>query len=87
VDVATWRRSCGKQQYESAFRGNAIDTKVLPDRQRSVGGSGGRSVGHRRKPFAAIAALRSDIGSAPAKRPTRFELSPSILSRADEVIE
>src|SRR5215831_4787156 len=54
------------QQYEQAFRDNAIDATVLPeltaDDLKDLGVS---LVGHRRKLLAAIAALRSDPGPAP----------------------
>jgi class 3 adenylate cyclase len=54
------------QQYERAFRDNAIDATVLPeltaDDLKDLGVS---LVGHRRKLLAAIAALRSDPGRAP----------------------
>jgi len=54
------------QQYEQAFRENAIDDAVLPeltaDDLKDLGVS---LVGHRRKLFAAIAALRSESGSEP----------------------
>jgi class 3 adenylate cyclase len=53
------------EQYEQAFRENAIDAAVLPeltaDDLRELGVS---LVGHRRKLLAAIAALRSDPGAA-----------------------
>ncbi len=31
MDVASWLRSLGLEQYEAAFRDNAIDDSVLPD--------------------------------------------------------
>src|SRR3984893_3868213 len=53
------------QQYEGAFRDNAIDAAVLPeltaDDLKDLGVS---LVGHRRKLLAAIAALRSDVDAA-----------------------
>jgi class 3 adenylate cyclase len=66
VDIAAWLHSLGMQQYEGAFRDNAIDAAVLPeltaDDLRDLGVT---LVGHRRKLLAAIAALRSDIDAAP----------------------
>jgi class 3 adenylate cyclase/predicted ATPase len=54
------------QQYEEAFRDNAIDPAVLPeltaDDLKDLGVS---LVGHRRKLLAAIAALRSEAGPVP----------------------
>src|SRR5271167_331635 len=50
------------QQYEEAFRGNAIDAAVLPELTADdLKELGVRLVGHRRKLLAAIAALRRDI--------------------------
>ena len=31
VDIGAWLRSLGMQQYEEAFRDNAIDASVLPE--------------------------------------------------------
>ncbi|TGS88730.1 hypothetical protein EN821_34750, partial [Mesorhizobium sp. M2D.F.Ca.ET.178.01.1.1] len=31
MDVAVWLRGLGLQQYEQAFRDNAIDAEVLPE--------------------------------------------------------
>ena len=64
VDIAAWLHGLGLQQYEQVFRENAIDDAVLPeltaDDLKDLGVS---LVGHRRKLFAAIAALRSESGS------------------------
>jgi class 3 adenylate cyclase len=66
VDIAAWLHSLGMQQYQEAFRDNAIDAAVLPeltaDDLKDLGVS---LVGHRRKLLAAIAALRSDVDAAP----------------------
>ena len=65
MDISVWLRSLDMEQYEQAFRENAIDAAVLPeltaDDLRELGVS---LVGHRRKLLAAIAALRSDPGAA-----------------------
>src|SRR5687768_4689368 len=61
VDIAAWLRALGLQQYEQAFRDNAVDAAVLPELTGDdLKDLGVRSVGHRRKLLAAIAALRSD---------------------------
>jgi len=64
VDIAAWLRSLGLEQYEQAFLDNAVDAAVLPELTvedlRDLGVS---LVGHRRKLLAAIAVLRSDVGS------------------------
>jgi class 3 adenylate cyclase len=61
VDIAAWLRSLGLEQYEEAFRDNAIDAAILPELTaedlRELGVS---LVGHRRRLLAAIAALRND---------------------------
>jgi SAM domain (Sterile alpha motif) len=66
VDVAEWLHGLGLQQYEQAFRENAIDDAVLlelaADDLKDLGVS---LVGHRRKLLAAIAALRSESGPEP----------------------
>jgi class 3 adenylate cyclase/predicted ATPase len=64
VDIGPWLHGLGLQQYEQAFRDNAIDAAILPeltaDDLRDIGVN---LVGHRRKLLAAISALRS--GPAP----------------------
>ena len=67
MDLSGWLRSLGLEQYEAAFRQNAIDNSVLPSltaedlKELGVG-----AVGHRRKLLDAIAALRAE---ASAKTP------------------
>ena len=69
MNIAVWLHGLGLQQYEQAFRDNAIDAAVLPEltaedlREIGVG-----LVGHRRKLLAAIAALRNEIRPQPAKK-------------------
>ena len=64
MDIAAWLRSLGLEQYEQTFRDNAVDAAVLPELTvedlRDLGVS---LVGHPRKLLAAIAVLRSDVGS------------------------
>ena len=66
MDIAAWLHGLGLQQYEQAFRDNAIDPEVLPeltaDDLKDLGVS---LVGHRGRLLAAIAALRGDDGPAP----------------------
>src|SRR5262249_47328348 len=55
------------QQYESAFRDNAIDAAILPELTADdLKDLGVNLVGHRRRLLAAIAALRGDHLTAPA---------------------
>jgi class 3 adenylate cyclase/predicted ATPase len=66
VDIAAWLYSLGMQQYEEAFRDNAIDPAVLTDLTADdLKDLGVSLVGHRRKLLAAIAALRTDVGPVP----------------------
>ena len=62
MDISTWLHGIGMQQYEQAFRDNAIDEEVLreltTDDLRDLGVN---LVGHRRKLLAAIAVLRSVV--------------------------
>ena len=64
MELGDWLRSLGLEQYEAAFRENAIDDTVL-----RVG-----IVGHRRKLLMAIGALRTDTS---AKAPQPDAASPT----------
>jgi class 3 adenylate cyclase/tetratricopeptide (TPR) repeat protein len=60
VDIAAWLKSLGLEQYEPAFRANAIDADVLPKlTAEDLKDLGISAVGHRRKLLEAIAALRT----------------------------
>ena len=66
VDIAAWLHSLGMQQYEAAFRANAIDAAILPElTAEDLKELGVSLVGHRRKLLAAIAALRTELTPAP----------------------
>jgi class 3 adenylate cyclase len=66
VDIAAWLHGLGLQQYEQAFRNNAIDAAVLPELTADdLKDLGVNLVGHRRRLLTAIAALRGDDGPAP----------------------
>jgi class 3 adenylate cyclase/tetratricopeptide (TPR) repeat protein len=72
MDIADWLRSLGLEQYEPAFRDNAIDSAVLPRLTRDdLKDIGVAQVGHRRKLLDAIAAL-----AEPAPAPTRSPAVP-----------
>ena len=61
MDLGGWLRSLGLEQYEAAFRQNAIDNSVLPSlTAEDLKELGVDTVGHRRKLLNAIAALHAD---------------------------
>src|SRR5690349_11897907 len=60
MDVGDWLRRLGLEQYEAAFRENAISDKVLPNlTAEDLKDMGVGLVGHRRILLDAIAALRA----------------------------
>jgi len=66
VDIAAWLHGLGLQQYEAAFRDNAIDATILPELTADdLKELGVNLVGHRRRLLASIAALRSDVVPVP----------------------
>jgi class 3 adenylate cyclase/predicted ATPase len=66
MELGGWLRSLGLEQYESAFRDNAVDETVLPDlTAEDLKDLGVGPIGHRRKLLDAIAALRADTRPAP----------------------
>ena len=65
MDIAAWLKSLGLQQYERAFRDNAIDGDVLPKlTAEDLKELGVAAVGHRRKLLDGIAALRAQAEPA-----------------------
>jgi class 3 adenylate cyclase len=66
MDVSTWLRNLGLENYAQAFKAHHVDTEVLPRLTADdLTAIGIRSVGHRRKLLDAIAALNQQRGSAP----------------------
>jgi class 3 adenylate cyclase/tetratricopeptide (TPR) repeat protein len=58
VDIAAWLRALGLEQYEPAFRDNAVGTEVLRDiTDHDLVLLGVQSLGHRKKLLRAIVAL------------------------------
>ena len=57
MDVATWLHSLGMQQYEEAFRDNAIELEVLPELSEADLEKIGVLLGHRKIMLKAIAEL------------------------------
>jgi class 3 adenylate cyclase len=73
-----WLRNLGLEQYEAAFRENAIDVSVLPSlTAEDLKELGVSAVGHRRKLLNAITALRADAGMKVA--------SPDAFSTIDKL--
>ena len=69
MDVSTWLRDLGLENYVQAFQANDIDAEVLPRlTAEDLTALGISSIGHRRKLLDAIAAL--DPGRAPAAAET-----------------
>jgi hypothetical protein len=86
MDVGGWLRNLGLEQYEAAFRDNAINEKVLPSlTAEDLKDLGVGLVGHRRALLDAIAALRADPDSkAPATPPALTPVAAS-MAPAPEV--
>jgi class 3 adenylate cyclase len=70
VDIATWLHGLGLEEYEQAFRDNAIDAAVLPElTSEDLKDLAVNLVGHRRKLLAAIAALGKGAPIVPVTAP------------------
>ncbi|MBV9220756.1 MAG: AAA family ATPase [Methylobacteriaceae bacterium] len=75
MDIAVWLRSLDLEQYEAAFRENAIDAEILPKLSaEDLKDIGVTAVGHRRKLLEAIAGLTSKPAA---------EAMPRAAERAD----
>jgi class 3 adenylate cyclase/predicted ATPase len=71
MDLGSWLRSLGLEQYEPAFRENAIDESLLPSlTAEDLKDLGVGIVGHRRKLLDAIAVLRADVNTKAAQTGT-----------------
>ena len=83
MDVVVWLRGLGLEEYETAFRDNKINERVLPNlTQEDLKEIGVGPVGHRRILLDAIAALRSDAsGKTP---PSDVGTAPSATSVSPE---
>jgi SAM domain (Sterile alpha motif) len=69
VDIETWLRSIGLEQYEQTFLANAIDADVLADLTDSDLEKLGVLLGHRKRMLKAIAALSAEVKSTIAPEP------------------
>jgi hypothetical protein len=78
MDIGGWLRRLGLEQYEAAFRENAISEKVLPNlTTEDLKDLGVGMVGHRRMLLDAIAAL-----CAEASAPTPLSDPPLVTDKA-----
>jgi class 3 adenylate cyclase len=78
MDLASWLRSLGLEQYEAVFRENAIDLSVLPDLTDQDLEKLGVLLGHRRKLQRAIANLETTARAASGTvgTPAAMDASP-----------
>src|SRR4029077_18339345 len=84
MDLGGWLRSLGLEQYEAAFRENAIEETLLPNlTAEDLKDLGVAPVGHRRKLLDAIAILRA----ATKAKVTLAESLPTIDSPSGETAE
>ncbi len=83
MDVASWLRNLGLEQYEASFRKNDVSAEVLRDlTAEDLDGLGVVTIGHRRRLLVAIAALRPE-GPSPGD-PVEFSPRP-LSSPADNL--
>jgi class 3 adenylate cyclase/predicted ATPase len=76
LDIGTWLRTLGLQQYEPAFRDNAIDAETLPDLTEVDLEKIGVLLGHRKRILRAIQDLRAaPPPAAAAERAERRQLT------------
>ena len=100
MDVASWLRSLGLEQYEAAFRENAIDVSVLPDLTDQDLEKLGVLLGHCRKLLRAIANLETtakaaqgavgvpaDVVASPRDTAERRQVTASVKSVAADAAE
>jgi class 3 adenylate cyclase/predicted ATPase len=83
VEIAAWLHGLGLEQYEAAFRDNAIDADVLRDlTEVDLEKLGVTSLGHRKKLLRAIAASTAlNPESKPAVPPSSGERSTHVAER------
>jgi class 3 adenylate cyclase len=84
MDVASFLHGLGLEQYEQAFRDNAIDAEVLPDLTDADLAALGVLLGHRKKILKAIAALHPAAPAEPAAPLAEATALPSSTARAPE---
>ena len=65
MDIGAWLRGLGLEQYDEAFRAEAIDAEVLPELCEADLEKLGLPLGHRKRLLKAIAALREPAAPPP----------------------
>src|SRR5262249_3480744 len=86
MDLGGWLRSLGLEQYEAAFRENAIDDAVLLNlTAEDLKDLGVGLVGHRRKLLDAIANLRADESAKTASPEVLVDKSPKDAAERRQV--
>ena len=87
MDLASWLRSLGLEQYEAVFRENAIDLSVLPDLTDQDLEKLGVLLGHRRKLLRAIANLETTTKAASGAvgAPAAMDASPRDVAERRQV--
>jgi class 3 adenylate cyclase len=83
MDVASWLRNLGLEQYEATFRENAIDFSVLPDVTDQDLEKLGVLLGHRRKLLRAIVNLETRAKTAPDASTVRASADTSPRDTAE----
>jgi SAM domain (Sterile alpha motif) len=83
MDLGSWLRSLGLAQYEEPFRESEIDDTVLPNlTAEDLKDLGVSIVGHRRKLFDDIAALRADTEPKTAPVAPTSAAQPTFAAQA-----
>jgi class 3 adenylate cyclase len=90
MDVASWLRSLGLEEYEATFRDNKINERVLPSlTAEDLKELGVTALGHRRILLNAIAALSNDTKvptPVAAAAPTRPSIPKPTAASLTEVV-
>jgi SAM domain (Sterile alpha motif)/Adenylate and Guanylate cyclase catalytic domain len=88
MDIGGWLRSLGLEQYEAAFRENAINENVLPNlTAEDLKDLGVGLVGHRRALLDAIAAMRADLNAKVPSPPSALKATMPVAAPAAPVSE
>ncbi len=88
MDIGGWLRSLGLERYETTFRENEINEKVLPNlTAEDLRDLGVAIVGHRRTLLDAIAALRigANAKAPPSEAPSTIETARDTAAERRQV--